>query len=45
MEVQLPFLQRVLDDFQIVPAVFGEVDAEKAALAHAFQPLRVGVKS
>jgi AmmeMemoRadiSam system protein B/AmmeMemoRadiSam system protein A len=33
LEVQLPFLQKVLDQFKLVPAVFGEVDPEKAARA------------
>lgn len=31
MEVQLPFLQRVLKDFTLIPIVFGEVDAQQAA--------------
>ena len=26
LEVQIPFLQKTLADFQIVPIVFGEVD-------------------
>ena len=33
LEVQLPFLQRVLGDFTIVPIVFGRVDPEKVAEA------------
>lgn len=36
-EVQVPFLQRVLKDFQIVPVVFGEVDP--AEVARAIEPL------
>jgi AmmeMemoRadiSam system protein B/AmmeMemoRadiSam system protein A len=31
VEVQLPFLQRVLPHFEVVPVVFGEVDPEAAA--------------
>jgi len=31
LEVQLPFLQRTGKDFKIIPVVFGQVDAEKAA--------------
>jgi len=31
LEVQLPFLQRTLHDFRIVPVVFGQVDPEKVA--------------
>ena len=31
LEVQLPFLQRTLKDFALVPIVFGEVDPEAAA--------------
>jgi len=31
LEVQLPFLQRTLKDFSIVPIVFGQVDAAAAA--------------
>jgi hypothetical protein len=31
LEVQLPFLQRTLHDFSIVPVVFGQVDPEKVA--------------
>lgn len=34
-EVQVPFLQRVLDDFKIVPAVFGEANPEQAGAALA----------
>ncbi len=30
-EVQVPFLQKVLKDFKILPVVFGEVDPEQAA--------------
>jgi AmmeMemoRadiSam system protein A len=30
-EVQVPFLQRVLKDFKIIPVVFGQVDPEEAA--------------
>jgi MEMO1 family protein len=33
VEVQLPFLQRVLKDFKVVPVVFGEVAPEQAASA------------
>lgn len=33
IEVQLPFLQRVLTDFGIVPALFGDVRPEEAAQA------------
>lgn len=33
LEVQLPFLQRVLKDFRLVPVVFGDVDAAEAAKA------------
>jgi len=33
LEVQLPFLQKVLGKFQLVPAVFRQADAEKAAKA------------
>jgi len=33
LEVQLPFLQRVLTGFQVVPVVFGEVDPAQAAEA------------
>jgi hypothetical protein len=32
-EVQVPFLQKVLKDFKLLPVIFGEVDAEKAARA------------
>jgi len=31
LEVQLPFLQKVLKDFQLIPAVLGEVDPEEVA--------------
>ena len=31
LEVQLPFLQRTLGEFSLVPIVFGRVDAEEAA--------------
>ena len=31
LEVQLPFLQRTLHDFSIVPIVFGQVDPEQVA--------------
>lgn len=31
LEVQLPFLQRVLKDFELVPILFGEVDPQKVA--------------
>jgi AmmeMemoRadiSam system protein B/AmmeMemoRadiSam system protein A len=31
LEVQLPFLQRTLHDFSIVPVVFGQVDPEQVA--------------
>jgi hypothetical protein len=31
LEVQLPFLQRTLDDFELVPLIFGEADPVKAA--------------
>ncbi len=31
LEVQLPFLQKTLKDFTIIPIVFGQVDAEEAA--------------
>jgi hypothetical protein len=31
VEVQLPFLQRTLKDFKIVPVVFGQVDPEEVA--------------
>ncbi|NQT84076.1 AmmeMemoRadiSam system protein B [bacterium] len=33
LEVQIPFLQRTLKDFSIIPIVFGQVDAEKVARA------------
>jgi MEMO1 family protein len=33
VEVQLPFLQRTLGQFEVVPVVFGEVDPEEAAKA------------
>jgi MEMO1 family protein len=33
VEVQVPFLQRTLGDFKIVPVVFGEVDPEQVAKA------------
>jgi len=33
LEVQLPFLQKVLGDFTLVPAVLGEVDPKAAAKA------------
>jgi len=33
LEVQLPFLQRTLEDFTIVPMVFGRVDPEEVAKA------------
>jgi hypothetical protein len=33
LEVQLPFLQKTLDDCAIVPIVFGRVDAERVAEA------------
>jgi AmmeMemoRadiSam system protein B/AmmeMemoRadiSam system protein A len=36
LEVQLPFLQRTLGEFELVPVVFGEVDA--AAVAKALVP-------
>jgi len=35
VEVQVPFLQRVLKDFSILPAVLGDVDSEQAARALA----------
>jgi MEMO1 family protein len=35
IEVQVPFLQRVLKDFSILPAVLGDVDPESAARALA----------
>ncbi len=35
LEVQLPFLQTVLKDFQLIPAVFGRADAAQAAAALA----------
>jgi len=35
VEVQLPFLQKVLKDFSIVPIVFGQVDPAAAAAALA----------
>jgi AmmeMemoRadiSam system protein B/AmmeMemoRadiSam system protein A len=35
VEVQVPFLQRVLTNFSILPVVFGEVDPELAARALA----------
>ncbi len=31
LEVQLPFLQRTLHDFRIVPVIFGQVDSHKVA--------------
>jgi MEMO1 family protein len=31
LEVQLPFLQRTLHDFSVVPVVFGQVDPEQVA--------------
>ncbi len=37
LEVQLPFLQRALGDFRIVPVVFGQVDPEAVARAVAEQ--------
>jgi hypothetical protein len=37
IEVQLPFLQRTLKDFQIIPILFGEVDP--AAVAEALLPV------
>lgn len=37
LEVQLPFLQKVLPKFQIVPLVYGEISPER--LANALQPL------
>lgn len=37
LEVQLPFLQKVLKDFQIIPMVYGEVRPE--VLAAAIEPL------
>jgi len=33
LEIQLPFLQRVLDDFQLVPVVFGQVSNEEMWMA------------
>ena len=33
VEVQFPFLQRVLKDFEVLPVVFGQVDPEEAAAA------------
>jgi MEMO1 family protein len=36
LEVQVPFLQRVLTNFDLVPAILGEVDP--AALARALRP-------
>jgi AmmeMemoRadiSam system protein A len=33
LEVELPFLQRTLSDFRIVPVVFGQVDTAKVAKA------------
>lgn len=35
LEVQLPFLQRTLKRFTLIPVVFGEVDPERAAKALA----------
>ena len=35
LEVQLPFLQRTLKDFTLVPVIFGEVDPKAAAKALA----------
>lgn len=35
LEVQLPFLQTVLKDFRLIPAVFGRTDAAQAAAALA----------
>ncbi len=35
LEVQLPFLQRTLGQFQLIPAVFGRVDPQRAAAALA----------
>ena len=35
LEVQLPFLQTVLKDFRLIPAVFGRADAAQAAAALA----------
>jgi hypothetical protein len=35
VEVQIPFLQRVLGDFQIMPVIFGQVDPERVAQAIA----------
>jgi len=35
LEVQLPFLQTLLKDFQLIPAVFGRADAQQAAAALA----------
>ena len=32
-EVQIPFLQRVLKNFEVIPIIVGEVDAEEAAKA------------
>jgi AmmeMemoRadiSam system protein A len=37
IEVQLPFLQKSLKDFQLVPLIFGEVDPAKAARVLAEQ--------
>jgi hypothetical protein len=31
IEVQLPFLQRIVQDFQLVPVIFGEADPAQAA--------------
>jgi len=33
VEVQVPFLQKTLENFSLLPVVFGEVDPEKAAAA------------
>jgi hypothetical protein len=47
LEVQLPFLQRVLKDFQLVPVVFGDVDPKAVAdaLAAHLDPQTVLVAS
>lgn len=37
IEVQLPFLQKVLDNFSIIPIAYGEVEPEK--IASALEPL------
>ena len=40
LEIQLPFLQRTLSDFKLVPIVVGEITPENAvAMANAIRPL------